>query len=122
MHWCGMIAGSGQDPHAVPPMPGVPIDWTNGNNLAAAKVAAQAMMAGYQIRFPAALASRHTQRRAIDMTIHIPAGAMIVDNHGKSYHFAAACTGEDPRVVAIGATFSVIKLATDPPHWSDDGH
>jgi hypothetical protein len=22
----------------------------------------------------------------------------------------------------IGATYGVNKLATDPPHWSDDGH
>ena len=28
MHWCCMVGGSGQDPHSVPPMPGVAIDWT----------------------------------------------------------------------------------------------
>lgn len=122
MHWCCMIGGAGQDPAAVPAMPGVDIDWTCGGDRVKAKAAAQAMMAGYQIKFPAALASRHTQRRAIDMTIKVPAGATILDCDGHPHHFDAACLGTDPRVVAIGKTFGVMKLANDAPHWSDDGH
>ena len=121
MHWCCMIAG-GADPAGVPPMAGVGIDWTHGGDRAAAVTAAKAMMAGYQIRYPAALVSRHTQRRAVDMTLTVPAGARIFDKTGQVHFFDKACTGEDARVVAIGRTFGVIKLASDPPHWSDDGH
>src|SRR6201996_7459607 len=68
MHWCCMLGGSGQDPDRVDPMPGVDIDWPNGGATPAARDGARQMMAGYEIRFPAALDSRHTQRRAVDMT------------------------------------------------------
>ena len=30
MHWCCMVGNSGQDPHSVPPMNGVNIDWAHG--------------------------------------------------------------------------------------------
>ena len=69
MHWCCMVGNSGQDLHSVPPMNGVNIDWAHGGAVLAARGAAKKMMVAYQIAFPAALTSRHTQRRAIDMTI-----------------------------------------------------
>jgi hypothetical protein len=100
MHWCCLIADSGQDPAAVPAMAGVEIDWTHDGDVVAARTAARAMKAAYGIAYPAALVSRHTQRRAIDMTIH----------------------NAPDDVVALGASFGVHKLLTDPPHWSDDGH
>jgi D-alanyl-D-alanine dipeptidase len=100
MHFCCMIADSGQDPAAIPSMTGVDIDWTHDGDIEAARLAARQMKAVYNIRYPAALVSRHTQRRAIDMTI----------------------TNAPNDVVALGASFGVIKLKTDPPHWSDDGH
>ena len=69
MHWCCMVGNSGQDPHSVPPMNGVNIDWAHGGEVLAAREAAKKMMVAYQIAFPAALTSRHTQRCAIDITI-----------------------------------------------------
>ena len=56
-------------PGEATPMAGVAIDWTHGGNTAAAREAAAKMVSTYAIRFPAALVSRHTQRRAVDMTI-----------------------------------------------------
>ena len=123
MHWCCMIGMSGQDPAAVPPMAGVDIDWSCGHNLAAAKTAAKQMMAGYQIQFPAALESRHTQRRAVDMTIGWQGTLNITDFDGAAHAIASSPrNGSNPELIAVGATFGVIKLASDPPHWSDDGH
>ena len=123
MHWCCMVGGSGQDPHGVPPMPGVAIDWTCGGAIANARTAARAMMSGYAIRFPAALESRHTQRRAIDMTIGWDGTLNIRDFNGDSHAIASGPrNGSNPGLVRVGATFGVIKLMTDPPHWSDDGH
>jgi hypothetical protein len=122
MHWACMIGQSGHDPAAVPHMVGVDIDWTHGGDRQKARGAAQGMMRGYQIRFPAALVSRHTQRRAIDMTIHVPAGAVIAPSGAAAITFREACDGLDPRVIAIGKSYGVIKLLSDPPHWSDDGH
>ena len=31
-------------------------------------------------------------------------------------------SGMNPRLHAVGKTYGVMKLASDPPHWSDDGH
>jgi D-alanyl-D-alanine dipeptidase len=102
MHYCCMIAQSKMDPALIPPMEGVDIQWDLGN-AEATYTAANQMMKAYGIAFPAALASRHTQRRAIDMTVH-------------------GTTKSHAELVSMGKTFGVIKLETDPPHWSDDGH
>lgn len=123
MHWCCMIGGSGQDPHAVPPMKGVNIDWTHGGSTVGARAAAKQMMAGYQIQFPAALESRHTQRRAIDMTIGWKGTLKIRDFNGQNHTITGTPrTGSNPQLIAVGATYGVMKLPKDPPHWSDDGH
>jgi len=123
MHWCCMIGGSGQDPAAVPAMAGVAIDWSCGHNLAQAKAAARAMMAKYDIQFPAALVSRHTQRRAIDMTIAWAGTLHITDFDGAAHAIASSPhNGSNPELIAVGRSFGVIKLVSDPPHWSDDGH
>jgi hypothetical protein len=123
MHWACMIGGSGQDPAAVPAMAGVAIDWTCGDAVATARNAARQMMAGYQIQFPAALESRHTQRRAVDMTIGWNGTLTITDFDGQDHTIASGPRdGSNPQLIAVGATFGVIKLISDPPHWSDDGH
>jgi hypothetical protein len=122
MHWCCMIADSGQDPAAVPAMAGVNIRWAH-TSLANSKAAAAAMKKQYAIKFPAALVSRHTQRRAVDMTIGWQGTLAIRDFDGKLHHITSAPRdGSNPELMAVGATFGVIKLPTDPPHWSDDGH
>jgi hypothetical protein len=107
MHYCCCIAPengeAGMDPDAVPPMAGVDIQWNLGNPTATIAASA-AMRRGYGIVYPAALVSRHTQRLAIDMTITgegIPQGQALYD---------------------WGASFGVIKLISDTPHWSSDGH
>jgi hypothetical protein len=123
MHWCCMVGASGQDPDAVPPMADVAIDWLHGGDVAAARAAARAMMAGYRIRFPAALHSRHTQRRAIDMTIGWRGTLAVHDFDGELQRIASGPrSGGNPKLIEVGRSFGVIKLASDPPHWSDDGH
>jgi hypothetical protein len=87
-----------------------------------AREAARKMMAKYQIAFPAALTSRHTQRRAIDMTIAWKGNLKITDFKGQTHVISAGPrNGSNPQLVAVGKTFGVIKLLSDPPHWSDDG-
>jgi hypothetical protein len=123
MHWCCMVGASGQDAAAVPHMPGVDIDWTHGGDGAAARAAARQMMARYLIRFPAALVSRHTQRRAIDMNISWKGALRITDFDGHTHVIdAPPRTGSNPGLIGVGESFGVIKLVKDPPHWSDDGH
>ena len=123
MHWCCMVGGSGQDPHAVPPIAGVAIDWTCGGSIVQARAAARQMMDDYQIKFPAALESRHTQRRAIDMTIGWSGTLNIRDFNGGAHAITSGPRdGSNPDLIRVGASYGVIKLVTDPPHWSDDGH
>jgi hypothetical protein len=123
MHWCCKIADSGQDPGAVPPMPGVEIDWSHDGNASDARAAAAAMKKGYAIQFPAALTSRHTQRRAIDMTISWVGALTVHDFNGQERKITMPPrSGSNQVLVDVGRSFGVIKLMTDPPHWSDDGH
>lgn len=122
MHFCCMIGNSGQDPYAVPPMKGVNIDWTHGGATLKARDAARRMMEKYQIAFPAALTSRHTQRRAIDMTIGWKGNLKIIDFKGQTHVISSGSrNGSNPQLAAVGKSFGVIKLMSDPPHWSDDG-
>jgi hypothetical protein len=122
MHYCCKIADCQISPDKVPPMDGVDIDWvhcdsTGKMDLEASRAAAGEMMEAYVIQFPAALSSRHTQRRAIDMTITCFKDKTVRNAGGDD---VAVCSAAD--LHAVGATYGVIKLLTDPPHWSDDGH
>jgi hypothetical protein len=116
MHWCCKIA-DGYPPRDVPPMDGVVIDWTHDDDIITARAAARAMRTAYGIVFPASLQSRHTQGLAIDMTIHWKGLITVTDAHGVPHD----CIDQDD-LWPIGASYGVHKLATDPPHWSSDGH
>lgn len=124
MHFACLVAGyTDKDkvfhqiaPSAVKPMAGVDIDWTCGGDIAEARAACAAMVAGYQIKYPAALVSRHTQRRAIDMTVKWQGSISVLTKRGNNLPAAA-----QKDLIPIGATYGVMKLASDPPHWSDDG-
>ena len=127
MHWCCMVAGSGQDPAKVPKMAGVDIAWMHTKNgapdIGASRAAAAAMQTKYAIKFPAALVSRHTQRRAIDMAIRWSGTLSVRDFNGRLHKISdAPHSGSNAELIAVGKTFGVIKLVKDPPHWSDDGH
>lgn len=75
------------------------------------------MVDGYRIVFRPSLTSRHTEGRAIDMNIAGAIGRTIVDATGRE-----RTVGSSADLHEIGRSYGVIKLATDPPHWSDDGH
>ena len=122
MHYCCKIANCEIAADKVPPMDGVDIDWvhrdsTGKMDVEASRGAAREMMEAYVIQFPAALSSRHTERRAIDMTITCFKDKTVKNAGGED---TAICSAAD--LHTVGATYGVIKLLTDPPHWSDDGH
>ena len=103
MHWSWKIAKEGQNPATVPPLDGVDIDWTcSGGTLASVSACSQ-MVAKYGIVYEPALASLHSEGLAIDMTILNPPvqGQALWD---------------------MGKSFGVIKLISDPVHWSQTGH
>lgn len=122
MHYCCKIGNGELSADKVPPMTGVNIEWvhrdTKGDiDTATTRAAACAMMQAYVIRYPAALDSRHTQRRAIDMTITGYRGKTIKDANSKDVEIA-----DEDSLYALGKTYGVMKLVSDQPHWSDDGH
>jgi len=130
MHYAAMIAKAGQDPVAIPAIAGVDIDWVHrdaqGNmDVAATRFAAQQMVTGYGIEYPPALISRHTQRLAIDMDIAWDSDVLRVKD-GRGNPVTISVVPKDGAhnwaVHQLGKTYGVIKLLSDPPHWSSDGH
>ncbi|HEY2010515.1 MAG TPA: hypothetical protein VGH23_16115 [Rhizomicrobium sp.] len=125
MHFCCLVAGYRDEgkvfhqiaPGDVPAMQGVDIDWTCGGDPGGARAAAVAMRQGYEIAYPAALVSNHTRRLAIDMTIQFTGAISVKTGHGSLA--AAACQSD---LWPVGKSYGVIKLPSDAPHWSVDGH
>lgn len=128
MHWSYLIAKKGQDPAKVPSMAGVAIDWEHKDgsgkpDLAAAKKAAQEMVDAYDIVYEPALGSRHTEGLAIDMTISWSGTLSIDGADGKRVDIASSpADGGNSALHSVGAGYGVVKLKSDPPHWSSDGH
>jgi hypothetical protein len=119
MHFSFLIARAGADPSTVPAMPGVDIQWAHDG----AQAAAEAMVRGYDIVFQPALASRHTQGLAIDMDITWQDDLTMTDANGVATTISGLPrSGGNSALQAVGNSYGVKKLATDPPHWSSDGH
>lgn len=124
MHYAFAIAHDDVRPQDVPPQPGVDIQWDHGND-AASKRGAQQMVDAYGIVKEPALHSRHTERKAIDMTISWKGTLTLTDGGGKKVTIdSAPRNGMNSDLAMVGRTFGVVKalFAGDPPHWSSDGH
>lgn len=115
MHYSNKIAKGKILAGKVPPMAGVDIDWVHDTE-AQSKEAALAMVNAYQIVFQPALKSRHTVGAAIDMKVGKIVGKSVKNADGTSSKIT-----ELSDLHAVGQTYGVIKLITDPPHWSDNG-
>lgn len=121
MHWSYRVGREAFSPAGIPSMEGVDIEWAHKAadglvDLAASRAAAQAMVSAFDIVYRPALASRHTERRAIDMTITNYLRKTFIDGRNRS------CLVErDTDLFEVGRSFGVIKLLSDRPHWSDDG-
>lgn len=118
MHWAWAIAHNQVQPSKVPPKPSVNILWDHPGAVAAA----QAMVANYGMVFTAALDSDHTRGEAIDMDIAW-SGQLVINDKGGVAHTieSGPRDNRNAELQAIALTFSVHKLALDPPHWSIDG-
>ncbi len=127
MHYAFKVA-QGLDPAKVPPMPGVDIDWVHkdasGNaDLKASTQAAAEMVSAYDIAYEPALKSHHSEGKAIDMNISWSGDLAIKDAKGNMVTIKSSPrNGGNKELHAIGAGYGVIKLVSDPPHWSSDGH
>ena len=128
MHFAFAIARQAISPATVPARAGVDIQWVHpaapGTSSAkASKDAAEKMVQGYGIVFRPALNSRHTEGRAIDMSIAWLGDLVIEKADGTSITVTSAPrTGDNSSLQQVGASYGLIKLVSDPPHWSVDGH
>lgn len=122
MHYAWAIAKDGASPTSIETRAGVNIDWahldaTGRSDRKAAVKAAEAMIRGYGMAHSAVLVSRHTEKRAIDMTISGIVGKSVNDASGKATPIHSLRD-----LNPVGKSYGVIKLVSDAPHWSDDGH
>jgi len=128
MHWSFAIANATINPAKVPLMTGVDIQWvhtdpTGNPDFVASRSAASDMVKGYGIVFAPALKSRHSDGLAIDMTISWQDNLSIIDAAGSTQTIQSEPrNGLNSDLHRIGASYGVVKLVTDPPHWSSDGH
>lgn len=116
MHYASAISRKDITADKVPAMSGVEINWVHPTP-AATLSAATNMARGYGIAYPPVLVSRHSDKTAIDMTISGMIGKKILDASGTTVEIKKLSD-----LNAVGETYGVIKLVSDPPHWSADGH
>jgi hypothetical protein len=122
MHYCYQLANRQISPRAIPPLNGVEIGWVHASD-ADSVSAAQAMVSAYEIAFAPLLASRHTQGLAIDMDIAWTGDLALSDGKGRQLAVdTEPRDGENQALWGIAASYGVMKLFGDPPHWSSDGH
>lgn len=127
MHWSWMIANGKKEAADVPAKAGVNINWDHGN-AEASKAAAKAMVAEYGmsgLKVAPALSSRHTEGKAIDMTISWKKDLVIAGADGNDVTIKTEPrSGMNEDLHAVGASYGVIKFwkgDADKPHWSTDG-
>jgi hypothetical protein len=129
MHYCFAIAKQGCDPGSIPAMPGLDIEWLHRDGAGrpdpvASRAAAAKMVAGYGVVFLPVLKSRHIDGLAVDMTITWQGNLSIATANGSTVTISSLPRegAHNPELHRVGATYGVIKLVTDAPHWSVDGH
>lgn len=120
MHFSAAIARETIVPENVPPMDGVLIEWVHRSRDASVR-AATLMAKAYKIVFPPALDSNHTRRLAIDMRIGDIVGKTVAKADGSTVVIRKH-TDHESDVFDVGASYGVLKLISDKPHWSADGH
>jgi hypothetical protein len=129
MHWSYKIAKDNTDPETVPAMAGVDIEWVHkdkdGNkSLAASRLGAKQMVDGFDVVYLPVLTSRHTEGKAVDMDISWTAQELKIKNNAGTVVTIKTGNkdGSNPELHKVGKSYGVIKLVSDPPHWSIDGH
>ena len=101
--------------------PGCSIVWNHGDE-ATSRAAAQEMLDLFDIVFRPSLRSRHILGLAVDMTIAWAGTIQVRNGAGEDVPLPPPANATNPTLLTLGASYGVLKLASDPPHWSDNGH
>ncbi|MEH2251853.1 peptidoglycan-binding domain-containing protein [Nostoc sp.] len=122
MHYAFCISNNEIAAKDVPPMPNVDINWLHYTNAGSVQ-AAKEMVSAYNIAFRPVLTSRHTQRLAIDWEITWLGTLKLKNASGTIVSIGEPQTSyENFTLWQVGRSYGVIKLSSDRPHWSNDGH
>ena len=80
-------------------------------------------MHGYGIAHRPSLTSLHIFGKAIDMSVEWDGALKIKQKNGSKKTIGSLPrTGLNHELWAVGATYGVLKLPSDQPHWSSTGH
>lgn len=121
MHYCWRLARGEISPGAIPYSRSCAIGWDHDNDAHSQKAAAE-MKTLFALKFEPSLTSRHIEGKAIDMQIRWNGNIIIKDAGGNRIALDTPANGADNRTLhAVGASYDVFKLVSDPPHWSSDG-
>jgi D-alanyl-D-alanine dipeptidase len=129
MYWAYEIGNGHIVPNGtnIPKMKGVDIEWKHATP-SQSKQAARNMLATFgmlALKTKPALKSRHTEKKAVDMTISWTGNLTIVDGKGKTVTISTTPrTGMNAELQKVGKSYGVIKFwkgLRDKPHWSTDG-
>jgi hypothetical protein len=106
----------------IPKIDGCDIVWDHGNEKLS-QAAAKEMAELFKVVYEPSLASLHIPGKAIDMTIKWTKTITIVDANGRDVKIAGPGNGASSAALhKVGASYGVIKLLKDAPHWSINGH
>lgn len=121
MHHSWRVAHKELRPADVPAEPGCNILWDHGDDVRSRR-AAQEMVDLFGIVFKPSLTSRHILGLAVDMSISWTGTLAIKDAQAKTVSLSSPRDGSNTSLHSLGAGYGVLKLLSDPPHWSDNGH
>jgi hypothetical protein len=121
MHYCAKLARGDIRAAAIPAVPGLDIVWDHGDEGASRK-AAKEMAKLFEIVFPPSLTSHHVAGKAIDMKIRWNGAITVKTAQGRAVTIPGPGDGATSKALhKVGASYGVIKLLRDAPHWSVDG-
>ncbi len=121
MHYSWAISEGEIAAANVPAEAGCTIIWDHGNVIKS-KAAAKDMKELFNIAYKPSLTSRHIDGKAIDMTISWAGTLRMADGQGRPVSVPPPSPGSlNAMLHRVGASYGVIKLLGDPPHWSSDG-
>ena len=122
MHFTWKVAKGLIAPELVRAEEGVDIHWDHGD-LARSRAAAQEMLALFGLKVQPSLTSLHISGLAIDMDIDWPGTIEIKTATGETVAVGPPRDGGTNKTLhTVGASYGVLKLLSDPPHWSSTGH
>ena len=126
-HWCWMIGLGKAKASEATTMLGVDIEWDHGD-AEKSKQAAKEMIDGFGLAIPPSSTNapspvtNHSSGKAIDMNITWTGTIKIKKKDGTEASVLFMWdVNKNTKLHGVGASYGLVKLTTDAPHWSLDG-